>query len=310
MLEHNKNLSSIVGTIQDEGPPTGASESLSAGTADVDNAAGPVEVETFTPAGADRWRSPWRPFFYILFAALVLAAALIFIAGGREGNQADVAYETGSQLQKPYLPPENAVSEPAGSTDPAASDELVVPAIVAEQNANFSNDEIHARQSLIMKQLDELTASIVDIKANNDQRRVDNQGELKTLREDLQHEIDKVAAAVAGLQRGSNAGEESSTRKAADSSDLNVAALKSGGVPVTGGWVVNVFSSEHIEPVEKLMNSLHKREIPAEIQQVTIGGKVRYRLRIPGFSSSDEGREYARNLDSDLGLKDPWVSRR
>ena len=73
---------------------------------------------------------------------------------------------------------------------------------------------------------------------------------------------------------------------------------------------MNVANSEHIEAVEKLMNKLHKHGIPAETQEVTIGGKPRYRLRIPGFSTSDEARDYAPNLDGDLGLKDPWVSKR
>jgi hypothetical protein len=320
MLEHNKNLSSIVGTIQDEGPPVGTSERLTAKTQDVNNTVGSVEAETFVSTWAGRRRSTWRSFFYLLFAALVLAAAFIFIMGGREG----------------YL---------AESAGPAGAGISVVPAIVGEQDGNFSNQEINERQSLIMKRMEELTAAIAAIKADNDQYRLDNlgelnrqslitkhmeeltaaiaaikagndqyrldnQGELKRMQEEFRHELDKIAAAVTGLQGGPGDQKETSIRFAKDSSDINVTQVDSNGAPARGGWVVNVVSSKHIEPVEKLMNKLHKRGIPAEIHEVIIDGKVRYRLRIPGFSTSDEARDYAHNLDGDLGLKGPWVSRR
>jgi hypothetical protein len=81
-------------------------------------------------------------------------------------------------------------------------------------------------------------------------------------------------------------------------------------VPASGGWVVNVANSEHLETIEKLKKKLQKHGIRSETQAVTIGGKARYRLRIPGFSSSDEARAYAHNLDGDLGLKGPWISKR
>ena len=161
-----------------------------------------------------------------------------------------------------------------------------------------------------MKQLEELTATVAEIKAGNDQYQTNNQNELKEMQSDFQNKIDNIAVAVAGLQRGPGSREESSKRLPKDSGKVNVAQSKSDAVPASGGWVVNVANSEHIGTIEKLKKKMREHGIRAETQEVIIGGKPRYRLRIPGFSTSDEAREYARDLDGDLGLKGPWVSKR
>jgi nucleotide-binding universal stress UspA family protein len=130
------------------------------------------------------------------------------------------------------------------------------------------------------------------------------------MQEDFQHKLDNITATIAGLQEGLAAQKENSIELAKSSSDINVIQPDSSEVPASGGWVVNVANSGHIETLEKLKKKLHKHGIQAETQEVIIGGKVRYRMRIPGFSTSDEARDYARNLDGDLGIKGPWVSKR
>ncbi|MDX2457716.1 MAG: SPOR domain-containing protein [Gammaproteobacteria bacterium] len=319
MLEHNRNLSSIVGAIQDEGPPTSASKGPVTMIRDVQNAAGSVEAATFVPARTGRQRSAWRSFFYLLFAALVLAATFIFFMGSRIGYLVDLPHAVGPYIAKLYTQTEAVTASLAERAGPAGEVESVVPVIVAEQDGSFSNHQIHERQSLIMKQLEELTASIADIKTSSDQHQVDNQGELNEIQEAFQHKLDKVTAVVAGLQERSGDQEESSKQLPEASNDQNVAQSESGTVAPSapsapsahsGGWVVNVANLGHIEAIEKLKKKLHKHGIRTETQEVTIGGKTRYRVRIPGFSTSVEAREYAHNLDGDLGLKGPWVSKR
>jgi len=311
MLEHNRNLSSIIGTIQDEGPPTSTSKGPTTRPRGVNDTAGFVETETFVSTRPGRRRSAWRAFFYLLFAVFVLAATFIFIMGDRAGYLADLPYELGQYIPKLYMQAEDdAISGMVKRAGRADRVELVVPASAEEQVGNFSNHEIHERQSMIMKHLEELTATIAAIKAGNDQYQLDNQGEMKRMQDVFQHKIDKVAATVAGLQEGLAAQKENSIELAKSSSDINVIQPDSGAVPAMGGWVVNVANSEHIQALEKLKKKLHKHGIRAETQEVITGGKTRYRLRIPGFSTSDEARDYAHNIDGELGLKGPWVSKR
>ena len=310
MQDHNRNLSSIIWTIQNEAPAPGESKGSSANLQEGENTAGFGEAETSDSIWAGRQRSAWRSFFYVILAILVLVAAYIFVLGGRSGELSDHAYEVGQNMPKSAAPAEHAISNSPASAAPAVAGEPAVPAVAVEQDVNFSNQEIHARQSIILQQLEQLTLAIADIKTGNDQHWIDSRDELKRIQDDFQHKIDTVAAAVAGLQTGSSAQAGSAVPDVKGSSDAGAKQLNASGVPASGKWVVNVANSGQLESIEKLMDKLHKRGIPAETQEVHSGGKTRYRLRIPGFSSSAEARDYARDLDDDLGLKDPWVSRR
>jgi len=310
MLEHNRNLSSIVGAIQDDGPPASAPKGPATLVRDVKDAAGSAEAETLSPVRAGRQRATRRAFIFLLFATLVVAAGFIFISENKEGYLADFTYGAGQYITGLFTQAENAASNPGGSTNPAGAGEPVVPAVVAERDDNAGNHEIHERQALIMKRLEELTAAMADIKAGNEQYRLSSQDELKGMQEDFQNKIDSIAAAVAGLQASPASREGSSQQPPKGSRDASVAPSGSGTVPASGGWVVNVANSAHLETIEKLKKKLHKHGIRSESQAVTIDGKARYRLRIPGFSSSDEARDYAHNLDGDLGLKGPWISKR
>lgn len=310
MLEHNRNLSSIIAAIQDEGPPASAPKGSTTMIRDAKHAAGAVEAGTFVPARTGTQRSTRRSFLYLLFATLVLAAGFILATADRGGYLADFPYAAGQYISGLYRQAENAVSTLVGNANPAGAGQSVAPAVVGERDGHSGIHEIHERQTLIMKHLEELTAAIAEIKAGNDRYRVASQGELKAMQQDFQGKIDNIAAAVAGLQGGPGYQEGSTKRLPEATGDDTVTPSESAAVPASGGWVVNVANSEHIETIEKLKKKLHKHGIRAETQEVTIGGQARYRLRVPGFSTRDEARDYAHNLDGDLGLKGPWVSKR
>ena len=306
MHEHNKNLSSIIGTIQDEVPPTAAADKHQ----DMNNSVGFMDAVTSDPDAVARQRSAWRPVFYLMFATLAIVAAFIVVMGGREGHQADSLYEDRQINLKPDMRVENTASNPVKAMPAAAASGPAVSVAAAGQAEGFSNKEIYERQAVIMKQLQELTATMAGITAGNDQRWLENHDKLKRMQDDFQQKIDRVSAAVAGTQEGSGDQGAGAVETVNDASGDNAAQSTAGGLPATGGWVVNVASSEHLEPVEKLRDKLGKLGMQAEIQEVAIGGKTRYRLRIPGFSSSTEARNYAHSLDGEFGLKGPWISSR
>ena len=306
MLEHNKNLSSIIGTIQDEVAPTGSSDEVR----DVNNSAGFTEAVTSDSGTAGQQRSAWRPVFYLMFATLAIIAAFIFIMGGREGHQADPLYEGAQNNPVAGMRADNAASDPPGKLSPAGASGAAGAVVAGDQAAEFSNQGIHERQAVIMRQLEELTVAMAEIAASNDQRWLDNQSEMKRIQDNFQRNIDRVSATVAGMQKGPGVQEANVIEAVTGSSGEKVTQPDPGELPSKGGWVVNVASAEHLEAVEKLMNKLDKLGMQAEIQEVVIGGKTRYRLRIPGFSTSAEAREYAHALDGEFGLKDPWISSR
>ena len=75
-------------------------------------------------------------------------------------------------------------------------------------------------------------------------------------------------------------------------------------------WVVNVASSSQEQAMLELAAKLKEQGIPVERQTLTIEGDLMYRLRVPGFDTSDEARRYARRLDKEFGIRGGWVSRK
>ena len=216
MLEHNRNLSSIVGAIQDDGPPASASKAPVTLVPDMKDTAA-AEAETRSPIRAGRQRSARRAFIFLLFATLVVAAGYTFISGNRGGYLADFSYQAGQYITGLFAQAENAVANLAVSTIPAGAVEPVVPAVVGERDGNAGNHEIHEKLALVMKRLDELTAAMADIRAGNEQYRAGSQDGLKAIQEDFQNKIDSIAAAVAGLQ-ASPASREAGSRQPSNGS--------------------------------------------------------------------------------------------
>jgi SPOR domain len=50
--------------------------------------------------------------------------------------------------------------------------------------------------------------------------------------------------------------------------------------------------------------------VAAEINQATVRGKKFWRVQVPGFSSADDARTMASEVQSKLGLKDVWIVQR
>ena len=306
MLEHNKNLSSIIGTIQDEVQPSGSSD----GGQERKHSASFIDTVTSCQDAAGQQRSAWRPVFYLMFATLAIVAAFILVMGGREGYQAGLLQEEAQNNPMPDLQEREVALKTLESLSPASAGLPAADTAAGDQATGFSNREIHERQAVIMNQLEELTAAMASFETRNDQRWLDNKSELKTLQNDFQNKLERVSIVVASMQQGPELQGKKVTEHATDSKNDKVVQPATGSMPSRGGWVVNVASSEHLEPVEKLKNRLGKHGMQAEIQQVAIGGKTRYRLRIPGFATSAEARDYAHALDGEFGLKDPWISSR
>jgi cell division septation protein DedD len=80
--------------------------------------------------------------------------------------------------------------------------------------------------------------------------------------------------------------------------------------PADEEWVVNIASSSREQAMVELAAKFRERGIPVERQTLTIEGDLMYRLRVAGFPSSEEARNYARRLDREFGLKGGWVSRK
>jgi cell division septation protein DedD len=88
------------------------------------------------------------------------------------------------------------------------------------------------------------------------------------------------------------------------------AEKQAGMMPPQADWVVNVASSSQQAAIERLQRKLQGKDIHTELQQVKGSTGPRYRLRVTGFATGGEARRYAAELARNAGIEGAWASRR
>ena len=349
-MKKNRNLSSVIDSIQDEGPSSSVTEGSIAETGPVD---GPV-----APGDGARPSALWVIFIGLL-AGVVVAGIFMLGAGGFGG----------------YL-------------SPAARTALTAPADTSRA-VDSRLQEFQERQAQLGKQIDQLAAAVAENKTTLNQwmaqqaiqsdvrsDRQDNNSAAHPLITDLQESSsardkemsetliakpdavpvpddamnEAIVIAPLAVSVSQPAASETQSAEVDSVSSLQVEEneatlappepIPAANVPVDGkaesvpepqakvsetavsestmsgdagepGWVINVAYSTKQETILGLMEKMGDAGIITEQQNVRVKGKAGYSLRITGFSSIAEARDFIKNkLDGNFGLKDPWVSRR
>ncbi len=75
----------------------------------------------------------------------------------------------------------------------------------------------------------------------------------------------------------------------------------------SGRWAINLVTLQRKVNAEHFVIKANSKGVEAEINQVTVRGKKYWRVQVPGFSSPDEARTKANEVQNMLGLKDVWI---
>ena len=78
----------------------------------------------------------------------------------------------------------------------------------------------------------------------------------------------------------------------------------------SGTWVINLASLQRKVDAEHFVIMVDSKGVSAEIKEVTVRGMKYWRVQVPGFSSADEARTKASEVQNKLGLKDVWILQR
>jgi cell division septation protein DedD len=78
----------------------------------------------------------------------------------------------------------------------------------------------------------------------------------------------------------------------------------------SGTWAINLVSLRQKVDAELFVAKVNSNGVAAEMNQVTVRGKKYWRVQVPGFTSPDEARKNASELQNRLGLKDVWIVQR
>lgn len=311
-MESNRNLSSIISRIRDEGPP---------GKGDDAPVATPVttrtpadESATVAPTGR---RSPSRLLPVLLL--LLVAGAVLFAgsySGGRDGG--GIAGIIGD-LQGWF----GAGTGTSGAGVPAP--------VVSDAGAPVDDRqlrELQQHQREITARLDELAAAIAELRGSVNGNRVDTDAAIAGLRREQQAASDALEARLVALQKQPAVSAVKQTAQAKQTATVTTAdkggtsrspapavakpvSPDKGAEAGTGEeWVVNVASSSREEAMVELAEKLREQGIKVERQTLTIDGDLMYRLRVPGFTNSVEARRYAEQLGKEHALRGAWISRK
>ncbi len=85
---------------------------------------------------------------------------------------------------------------------------------------------------------------------------------------------------------------------------------KGGGViSVDGRWTVNLMSLAVDQATVSIRERLDQAGYATEKQEVQVNGQTWYRVRVSGFSSRQDAQSFARAIDGQYGISQPWIAR-
>jgi hypothetical protein len=298
-MESNRNLSSIISRIRDEGPPGTEAEPTPDIPADATPA--PAAESILRPSIGEPAPRSRRWLLAGLAFPVVLVAGLVIFAGNYtgyrdEGGIAGLDGSVGGRLVAP----------------PASGGDTVLPAGSRSSDVDGNAEllgELRLRQADLMTRIDELTATVATLAETMNRNRAAADEALAGLREERKAAIGTIESRLADLQRrlaAAPVARQKQPEPTAKAQSQDKAKQAAAGEE----WVVNVASSSQEQAMTELAEKLGDQGITVERQTLTIDGNLMYRLRVPGFTTSTEARQYARQLDKSHALHGAWISRR
>lgn len=308
--QHNRNLSSIVSTIRDDGPSV---LELPPSQEDVEDEPAPV---IGTP-DSHRQRIRTLPGMAVmlkvagvLLAMLVLATAMLLANG-----QYPAIDERGLHL----------VDLPAGFADELVDMKNTTQTRLAQwidqagiwltgllpaqspaaPTAATDMTGITRHQAEIMARLDSLSTTVEALQTRLDQAQPTQVTDSVTRQAEQALQLKAVQAQLARLQQ------QMAPQPTVPSKPLRQTKSKTTDPvrPASGDWVVNVASSSRQKAIKALQDRLQQQDIHTELQRTDVQGKPRYRLRVTGFTTGAEARQYAARLAEQADLQGAWVSK-
>jgi hypothetical protein len=76
----------------------------------------------------------------------------------------------------------------------------------------------------------------------------------------------------------------------------------------TGGWTVNLVSSNKLDDAKKTAAQFTQKGIPVTISSYKVKNETRYRLQVKGFKSKDEAAAYGNKAKDTLKLNSVWIN--
>jgi cell division septation protein DedD len=102
------------------------------------------------------------------------------------------------------------------------------------------------------------------------------------------------------------------TREDRDTAPTGIAASEPTQSAASDGgiWVINLASLPDQPAANRFAARAHAKQVNVETIQATVKGKTFWRVRAGGFASREDARAAADSIETRLGIKESWISRR
>ena len=309
--QHNRNLSSIVSTIRDDGPST-----LELPSSQVDVEDEPAPVIGTPDSHRQRIRALPGTRVMLKVAGALLAVLLLGMAVLIANGQYPAIDERGLHLADLPAGFADELIDMKNSTQTRLAQwfdqaGIWLTGLLPAQSptapiAATDMTGITRQQAEIMARLDSLSTTVEALQTRLDQAQATQVNDSVTRQAEQTLQLKAVQAQLAALQQQmapqpAVPGKSPRQTRSGTSDPVR---------PAGGDWVVNVASSSRQDAIMALQDRLRQQEILTELQHTDVQGKSRYRLRVTGFTSGAEARQYAARLAEQADLQDAWASKR
>lgn len=296
----NRNLSDVIQKIRDDGPPASRSGQVASIPAAAAGSGG-IHLQDDTAAPAARRsvprRSMKRPLLLLLLLVIAVPALLVLAGRPLTGLPGHATISDAMDGIRRYL---------AGLSVPTTTTPTLQ---MAGQDPGYAEQlqGLEARQIQLMARMDELSATVATF-STSDNKQPDTA--FDEFARQQRSELEGIDAAVAALQTLHREQDAAVPPKPGNTKSAAGATASSPVPAADGEWVLNIASSSREESVWAMMDKLAAMGVDSEQQTVTADGETLYRLRITGFATKQEAKDYAGKLGKRIRLSGPWVSRR
>ncbi len=305
--DKNRNLSSVLGTIQDEGPaetpsapagsPTPHDPLGQPGSGDPGMEDDVVTLGSTAPSTAGKQTRPSatpeplpaftkrpaeaKPSRYPLILITSAGAAITVLLGVsmfQIQNQADAVMARVESMEQ---------------------------TMAASQDQSSSLAATSARIAELRTRLDGLADTVAALGNRPPEPLPDADGEamLNELRESQREALAKLEQQIESLRQAAV-----STAKPPAATGTPTPAPVS-AQPAARDWVINLATLSNPDGAKKLLAELREQGIQAEQRVTTVDGKTLYRLRVTGFADRNSAQAHAQELKKTPHLSDAWVTR-
>jgi len=145
--------------------------------------------------------------------------------------------------------------------------------------------------------------------SSQEQLRTEQQQAFEAQLEHLQEQVISLSGMVTALPRKQPAVAAKTITPKVASVAKSTKPTVSPATAHSGEWVINIVSLDSRSAATREQSRLLKRGLKTEVAEISVHGRIWYRVRSHGFTTREEADRYKQTLASKYGIKEAWTQK-